>query len=62
MKILNTIQIIVFYIKTDLPIPKNDRKIRDGTNIFFFFTFTNFFHFGDVNLESEHEINIFFFH
>jgi hypothetical protein len=58
MEVLRTIQIIVFYIKTDFPISKNV-KIRDG--IFFLFL-ANFFHFSDENLACEHEINNFFFH
>jgi hypothetical protein len=59
MEVLGTIQIIVFYIKTDFLISKMS-KIRDGI-FFYFLSFTNFFHFSDENLACEHELNNFFF-
>jgi hypothetical protein len=59
MEVLGTIQINVFYIKTDFPISKMS-EISDG--IFFFLSFSNFFHFSDANLACEHEQNNFFFH
>jgi hypothetical protein len=60
MEVLGTIQIIVFYIKTDFPISKMS-TISDG--IFFnFLSFANFFHFSDENLACEHELNNVFFH
>jgi hypothetical protein len=40
MKVLGTIQIIVFYIKTDISILKNV-KIRDGI-FFYFLSFAEF--------------------
>jgi hypothetical protein len=55
MQILGTIQIIVFYIKTGLSIPKNVNN--QGWDKFFLFAFVKFFHFGDENVAREHEIN-----
>jgi hypothetical protein len=48
MEILRVIQSIVFFIKTDLPIPKNIKN-QGWYNYFFFFNFAIFFHFGDKN-------------
>jgi hypothetical protein len=56
MEVLGTIKINVFYNKLTFPSRKMS-KIRDG--IFFFLTFANFFHFSDVNLACEHELNNF---
>jgi hypothetical protein len=53
MEVLGTIQIIVFYIKTDFSISKNDKNYG--------WDFANFFHFSDENLACEHELNIYFF-
>jgi hypothetical protein len=49
MEVLKTIQIIVFYIKTDFPISKNVKNW--GWYYFFYFlSFANFIHFIDENL------------
>jgi hypothetical protein len=58
MEVLETIQIIVFYIKTDFPISKNVKN--KGWGFFYFLSFANCFHFNDENLACEHELNFFF--
>jgi hypothetical protein len=60
MEVLGTIQIIVFYIKTDFSISKNDKNYG-WDFIFYFLSFDNFLHFSDENLACEHELNNFFF-
>jgi hypothetical protein len=59
MKVLGTIQIIVFKSKLTFPSRKMPKL---GMGFFFYFlSFAIFFHFSDENLACEHEINIFFF-
>jgi hypothetical protein len=53
MEVLETIQIIVFYIKTNFPISNIVKNL--GWEFFFYFlSFANFVHFSDDNLACEH--------
>jgi hypothetical protein len=61
MEFLGTVQIIVFYIKTDFPISKNVKNWEWAFFLFLEFCLANFFHLSDENLACEHELNNFFF-